>query len=149
MRARAAAGRVPATVHLVIPGDAVAVRKALGRLFGGATLGHLPATDRGLAELALAEVLNNVVEHAYRDGAGKIELTLSVGEGDLRVTVVDRGLPLPGGRLPQGTLPEPGPDGPAEGGYGWFLIRQLSCDLAYRRINGRNELRFRLLGDQS
>jgi serine/threonine-protein kinase RsbW len=143
------AGRVPATVHLVIPGDALAVREALDRLFGGATLGHLPAADRGMAELALAEVLNNVVEHAYRDGVGKIELTLGIGEGDLRVTVVDRGLPLPEGRLPQGALPEAGADGPAEGGYGWFLIRQLSCDLAYRRIDGRNELRFRLLAEQS
>lgn len=32
-----------------------------------------------------------------------------------------------------------------EGGYGWFLIRSLTKDLAYHRINGTNHLSFLII----
>ena len=31
-----------------------------------------------------------------------------------------------------------------EGGFGWDLIRQLTTGLAYARVEGRNELTFRM-----
>ncbi|MCA3510638.1 MAG: ATP-binding protein, partial [Rhodobacter sp.] len=47
----------------------MAVRRALSGLFRDDRLGNLPDDQRGTAELLLAEVLNNVVEHAYADRA--------------------------------------------------------------------------------
>jgi len=77
---------------------------------------------------------------------GKIEVSVRVAQGALICTVIDQGLPMPGECLPEGRLPEVrGVEELPEGGFGWHLIRTLSRDLAYRRIDGRNELRFRLI----
>jgi len=99
----------------------------------------------GMAETVLAEVLNNVVEHAYRRGGdGPIELRMVRCGNRLQVDVRDYGEPMPGDVLPGGALPESDDpeDGPPEGGFGWFLIRALARDLSYARENGQNRLRF-------
>ncbi|HEX9858159.1 MAG TPA: ATP-binding protein, partial [Paracoccaceae bacterium] len=109
----------------------------------------LPAAERGTAELVLAEVLNNIVEHAYASASGDIELTLHLHQSELVCRIEDRGLPMPGERLPVGDLRRIDGDDLPEGGFGWHLIRTLSRELNYRRINGRNQLSFRLDAGQS
>ncbi len=114
-------------------------------------LAWLPEPDRGTAEIVLAEVLNNIVEHAQAPKAGDIEVLLSHTTQGLACTVIDRGLRMPGGRLPEGvpaSLSVPTGDLP-EGGFGWHLIRLLATDLAYRRHGDRNELSFRLRLDMT
>lgn len=119
--------------YLELNADHHAVRAVLGRLF--------PACDaHPLAELVLAEVLNNVVEHAYDGQGGRIILSLRRGRGWLSVRVADRGRPYPGGTLPDDILPEPD----AEGGFGWGLIRALASGIAYRRAGEWNVLVFRV-----
>lgn len=137
-------------IRLVVQSDAGAVRAALQDLFGRCALAALPPADRGTAELVLAEVLNNIVEHAHPRRQGQIELTLCHTPQGLVCSVVDRGLRMPGGQLPEGRpMPSVAPmaDLP-EGGFGWNLIRLLATDLSYRRVGGRNELSFRLLSGQ-
>jgi serine/threonine-protein kinase RsbW len=119
---------------------------ALRRLFDGQPLRLLSEDDRGTAEIVLSEALNNIVEHAYAAHRGQIEVCVRVVRGALICTVIDQGLPMPGESLPEGRLPEVrGVEDLPEGGFGWHLIRTLSSDLAYSRVNGRNELRFRLI----
>ena len=136
-------------IRLVVPSDPLAVRDALHGLFQGQTLRLLPDAERGTAEIVLAEVLNNVVEHAYASASGEIEVTIRVAGGALTCTITDRGNHMPGHMLPDGLLDIP----PAladlpEGGFGWHLIRALASDLAYRRVGDRNELSFRLEKEQ-
>ena len=136
----------PRVVRLVFDSDPMAVRTALRMLFEGRPLHRLSEDDRGTAEIVLSEALNNIVEHAYAVHRGKIEVSVRVAQGALICTVIDQGLPMPGECLPEGRLPEVrGVEELPEGGFGWHLIRTLSRDLAYRRIDGRNELRFRLI----
>ena len=106
----------------------------------------LGADDCGSVEIALAEALNNIVEHAYGQGHGPIEVKITFGGDGLKCYLRDRGVALPNGKLPRGrpmgefTSLEDLP----EGGFGWFLIRQLARDLTYRRIDDENLLSFRI-----
>jgi serine/threonine-protein kinase RsbW len=136
----------PRAVRLVFESEPMAVRAALRTLFEGRPLRLLSEDDRGTAEIVLSEALNNIVEHAYAATSGTIEVSLRVVKGALICTIVDQGLPMPGEELPEGRLPEVrGVDDLPEGGFGWHMIRALSNDLAYRRVKGRNELRFSLV----
>jgi serine/threonine-protein kinase RsbW len=131
-------------VRLVIPAAPDAVRQALSVACATYLLRSLTEDSRGTAEIVIAEALNNIVEHAYADSEGEIELLLKRTGGKLSVLITDRGLPMPGGTAPEGRLAEPDPDDLPEGGFGWFLIRSLSQDLRYCRADGRNHLFFRL-----
>ena len=97
----------------------------------------------GSIELALAEAINNIVEHAYAgQPIGTIELGCSLCPTHLAISLRDAGKAIPGGVLPDGKEQDvnvPIPDLP-EGGFGWFLIRQLTTSLAYRRNGEFNEL---------
>ena len=130
---------------IVVEATPLGVRNALAemrRKFAPAAAG--PDT-LGLAETVLAEVLNNVVEHAYRRGGdGPIELRLERGGNRLLVDVRDYGAPMPDGTMPGGSLPVSDglDDDPPEGGFGWVLIRALARDLSYARNNGQNRLTF-------
>lgn len=97
----------------------------------------------GDIEIALAEAINNIVEHAYSDiEPGKIKVVCSFQQSRLDIRISDKGLPLPSGELPEGApalITESKQDLP-EGGFGWFLIRQLTSDIHYNRQNGQNRL---------
>jgi serine/threonine-protein kinase RsbW len=135
--------------RIVFPGTPCAVREALAALIDGPILASVPDDERGTAELVLAEALNNIVEHAYAQGPGDIEVTIRRVQGDLDCRIVDMGLPMPDDDPPQGRLAVQDPDDLPEGGFGWFLIRTLSRDLHYARVGGSNELTFRLDAGQS
>lgn len=95
-------------------------------------------------ELVLAEVLNNVVEHALAGQAQqKIFLHVTTTPKSLECEIVDRGISMPEGKLPDGHIPQhnsPMEDLP-EGGFGWYLIRSQTDTLSYERQNGQNILR--------
>ena len=133
----------PRSAHRTIQSDPIAVRLGLKSLLEDDLLRSLPDDGKGTAELVLAETLNNIVEHAYMDMTGEIEVSLTQCATGLICKIVDSGHPMPNGCLPVGALPDHDPE-VAEGGFGWFLIRTLSADLAYARVNGENHLSFRL-----
>ncbi len=134
-------------LRLTIPADAQAVRLALQAASDSLLQSGLTTDARGTAEIVIAEALNNIVEHAYASTEGEIELSLIYENGKLTVLVTDGGTAMPGGRMPEGLMPEPDPVDPPEGGFGWFMIRSLSQDLRYFRSEGRNHLFFRLDAD--
>ncbi|MDR7123258.1 ATP-binding protein [Pseudotabrizicola sp. 4114] len=135
--------------RIIINADPIAVRQALGALFDQLMAGRMSADARDAAQIVLAEALNNIVEHAYAQGPGEIELTIDISARGLTCRIMDAGQPLPGVGVPVGELAPllPGEDLP-EGGFGWHLIRSLSEDLNYRREGERNFLSFRISAQQ-
>lgn len=123
------------------------VRAALLRVDGILCAQGVGRDDRGTCETVLAEVLNNIVEHAYaNETLGHIGVVMARDGHGLAVEVTDDGAPMPGG-----CLPDPRPvaldvarDDLPEGGFGWSVIRNLTTGLDYRRTNGTNRLLFRV-----
>lgn len=115
-----------------------------------ATLRHIRTELAGLGsavaddlpwELVVAEVLNNIVEHAYAgDATGQILASLAFRRDSLRADFTDYGAAMPGLAPPQGAMVDLSgrKEDLPEGGYGWFLIRSLSRDMRYRREDGAN-----------
>ena len=92
-------GDLTQETRIRLQADSRTVRDCLLRAFSMPPLSLLVAEDRSTAEIVLAEVLNNVVEHAYAQGSGPILLTLSLGDGLLHCRVEDEGAAMPGGSL--------------------------------------------------
>ncbi len=114
----------------------------LVRALGNAGIG---SDDVSNAELIVAEVLNNVSEHAYADGAGPVELKVAIDCGGFCCEIADCGQPMPANDAPDPELPVIAPpDNLPEGGFGWHIIRCLSSDLSYRRDQGWNRLSIRM-----
>lgn len=127
------------THDLVLRAEPASVRAALRGITSVPPVADLTADQRATVELVLAEVLNNVAEHAYAERSGHVAVTVVLVPAGLACEVVDEGAAMPGGTLPAGRLPD---DDLPEGGFGWHLIRTLTRDLTYRRQRGTNRLGF-------
>jgi len=134
--------------HHSFHADPLSVRKAL-RAALARFLRQLTQDEAGTLELILAEVLNNIVEHGYGEtGGGTITLSMVRDRRGLSCSVSDDGAALPLScinSVPEGEARHrPDPTTLPEGGFGWFLIRDLAQDLGYHREQGHNLLAFRL-----
>ena len=122
----------------------MAAREALAALKSRLSITDATEEDLSTVELVMAEVLNNIVEHAHDDAKkrGSICISCSHGENDLFLTVVDQGEPMPGGIVPAGQEQDLDVDlmDLPEGGFGWFLIQDLTESLSYERIGAENRL---------
>ena len=129
------------------PGTPLGVREALGAAKTEILRLGAEEEEAFSAELVLAEALNNVVEHALAEAAAPVfELVLKQSPRGICVEILDAGLPMPDGKPPLGDTPLIADETAslAEGGFGWFLIRELARDLTYSRAAGMNRLSFRL-----
>jgi serine/threonine-protein kinase RsbW len=96
--------------------------------------------DRMRFEMALVEVVGNIVEHAFEvdaAAAGRVlavELSLSVDQ--VEAVLSDNGLPA---ELDLGSVTMPGED--AVSGRGLALAVAAVDDLGYERVGGRNHWR--------
>ena len=133
-------------LRLTFAGSPEGVRSALGEMRAFLQRAGTDEDAAGTAEIVLAEALNNVAEHAYATmPEAPISLDLDLSDAALHAEITDAGAALPQFRLPEGSLPDLGRAcDPPEGGFGWFLIRQLSSTLDYRRQEGRNVLRIEI-----
>lgn len=108
----------------------------------------LPDDQIGDVRIALAEAINNVVEHAYVGIApAQVEVHCRLCREKLDVVILDTGNPMPGLQVPRG---EPASVDTSrqelpEGGFGWFLIRQLANDVRYEHRDGYNRLELRFV----
>jgi serine/threonine-protein kinase RsbW len=126
----------------------LAARDALQQLLQALKPLHLDPEERGTIELVVAEVLNNIVEHAYpaTDVPGPIAIHCEYRKDGLHFEIRDAGKAMPGGEMPIGQrapLDVDMVDLP-EGGFGWFLIKDLAKDVNYRRVGCENHLHMRL-----
>jgi len=93
--------------------------------------------------VALDEMLNNIISYAYRPGEqGDILVRLTMRSGEITVEIEDRGRPFD-------PLEAPSPDLSAQlrdrkvGGLGIHFVKQLMDDVAYARVADTNRLRLR------
>lgn len=135
-------------VQISVESSETAVRSVLAQLFQSLGPLELSVDDAGTIELVMAEALNNIVEHAYpeSDPTGPIDLTCNHAEGWLRFRIVDHGRAMPDEQLPDGASVNLDVDflDLPEGGFGWFLIKDMASDLCYERKDGKNTLTFNL-----
>jgi len=138
--------------RLSIDATSDAVRTALAEACG---IWASQAADPDLcaaAEQVLAEVLNNVVEHAQAGKSdGTVLLDTAVRGGKVHCAVLDDGVELPDLQLPPGHRAVIGDDlhSLPEGGFGWFMIRAMTHSLSYDRANGWNHLEFSIIHNKS
>ncbi|MCW8841815.1 MAG: ATP-binding protein [Rhodobacteraceae bacterium] len=130
---------------LRIPNRPKAVRRALVEICGRTDASGSGPDTVGRIEITLAEVLNNVVEHALRhEEEGEIHLTATRKNDGWHFDIRDGGVAMPGGIVPHPDLP--GNNCPLEnlpeGGFGWAIVNTLARDLHYRRRAGGNHLTF-------
>ena len=131
--------------ELVFHSNSNGVRMALRDVVDHLEAAKIPNLSIDEIELALAEVLNNIVEHAYDfDDAGVIILRLKVDTPKVYWQVIDEGGEMPKEGLPPGHLVDLGTSlhSLPEGGFGWFIIRKLVQDIHYKRVEGKNILSF-------
>lgn len=133
-------------LELSFPATEVEASTGIARLCTGLASQGLPAHKAGDVKIALAEAINNVVEHAYaRIASARVRVTCRLEYERLDILISDTGNPLPGLEPPDGTPADIGTslsDLP-EGGFGWFLIHQVTSDIRYERRNGCNRLSLR------
>lgn len=136
----------PPPLRMTVPSDDMAVRAALERIETGLRALDAPEDVRGTAQLVLAEILNNVVEHAYTSKDGEIEISLSPKGDMLFCLISDAGEPMPENTLPNGRAVEEGTElmDLPEGGFGWLLINEYARNLEYHRRKDKNVLSFQL-----
>lgn len=139
-------------LRLILPATDAAVRRGLQTIKHGLEPNDLAPDEIASLEIVLAEILNNIVEHAYADNPdGLIEIRLSQANDGLHCLISDRGNMMPGGEPPLGLQANLNCDiaDLPEGGFGWFLIRELAHELQYAHIDGENKLSFRMaIGQQ-
>jgi anti-sigma regulatory factor (Ser/Thr protein kinase) len=100
----------------------------------------LPATLVQHLDLCAAELVTNVIDHAYDDNAAhSICLTLHVAGDQIRLEIEDDGKPFDPAAKP--TRPAPsGLEDARIGGWGIDLVRHFARDLRYCRTDARNHL---------
>lgn len=113
----------------------------------GAVVAELLAREAGLAEpqivsynvqLAVQEICANIVDHAYDEQGGRLEVALSLARDPWRLVVE---LGDTGRSFDPSAAQEPDLDEVHEGGYGLFLARELMDELSYAASGGRNSWR--------
>ena len=99
---------------------------------------------RGGARLAVVveELVSNAIRHGAADGAIMIDLSLTAGDGEIALALIDDGVAFD----PTADRNFSGPDAETGGGVGLALVKAWANSFAYSRQDGRNviELRLRL-----
>jgi serine/threonine-protein kinase RsbW len=139
------------TISIGFAAQQIAARQAIIETVARLQKLGVSPTQCGDIEIALAEAVNNVVEHACADlpGANGF-ITCQFNDHILIIEISDTGRALPELRLPTGSrtdLSVPLAELP-EGGFGWFLIRQIAANVSYERFDGQNRLTLEFITDR-
>jgi len=134
-------GVAPAQRTVRVPGSMAGVRQAAGELEAFAAAHGLAPEAIWSVQVALDEVLSNVVRHGYGGEGGErtVELAFGLAAGVLEVVIVDDALPFDARQVP-----EPDTETPIEerkiGGLGVAITRRLMDGIEYERRDGKNRL---------
>ena len=98
---------------------------------------QVPEEVINLCEMALQELLTNLVDHAYtNDASGLIKVTLRWQNAQIIIETRDQGTPIGTDALNSVSMPDPSEL--AEGGYGMAIIQAVMDKVEYRRENDEN-----------
>ena len=100
----------------------------------------LPSEVLTNLRIALDEIVTNIVNYAYRDGASHdITIHCEIRDGRLETTVEDDGVAFDPLRAPPPDLTVPLASREV-GGLGVHFVRNLMSAVTYERVGGRNRL---------
>jgi serine/threonine-protein kinase RsbW len=122
-----------------VPATSEGVRRALDAFDAFGASRDLPPDSRWRFQVAIDELLSNIVRHGVNDRTGQIELTFSTTRTDLAVSITD-------GCAPFNPLSWPAPprdadlDGQPADGRGIALVRALMDDVQYERRDAGNHV---------
>ncbi len=124
--------------HLVVTGTPgiAEVSSALQELMQGHSFTDEDILD---TQLAVEEVITNVLTHGYRGQGGEVDVTCRATRGIVEVQIEDSAPPFDPLSLPEPDLTADIEDRNI-GGLGIFLIRQVMDEIVYRYENGKNIL---------
>jgi serine/threonine-protein kinase RsbW len=135
--------RGPAARHAFgLRNDPAEIERLAPEVEGFGARHELPPATIFALNLALEEVVTNIIAYGYDDGAAHvIDVELRVLDGTVTTTVEDDGRPFD-----PLAAPEPDVAAPLEereiGGVGVLLVRRLMDEVTYARSQGRNRLTF-------
>ncbi|MGD2270108.1 MAG: ATP-binding protein [Desulfobacterales bacterium] len=96
------------------------------------------------ATLAIEEIFANIVHYAYEDkNEHLVKISIKIGDDNLTLEIIDDGKPF-------NPLEAPSPDthAPFEerevGGLGIHLVRNITDELEYTRVKGKNVLKMKV-----
>lgn len=96
----------------------------------------VPEEIINLCELALQELLTNLVDHAYSGNPNKlIEVMFSITSERIIIHTHDTGVPA---KVNLDDVQMPSPEELAEGGYGIAIIKSVMDEVNYSTANGTN-----------
>jgi serine/threonine-protein kinase RsbW len=126
-----------------------AVRAALQQIRARLEPAEISSEQLDDLEVVMAEVLNNIVEHAYpADKSGQINVWISTRAGIVSCWTCDAGAAMTNGVLPNPPRQNCQPKDLLElreGGFGWSMIHDLTQGLSYSRQDGQNLLHFKII----
>ncbi|MHB9027185.1 MAG: ATP-binding protein [Candidatus Latescibacterota bacterium] len=96
-------------------------------------------------ELAMEEILVNIIHYAYPESSGDIELNFSGDEDGTVIEIRDRGVPFNPLDLPEPDLHASVEERPI-GGLGIYFARNIADGMEYLREDGCNILRLTMRG---
>lgn len=104
---------------------------------------EMPADESLLFKIRLSieEVVENIVQYAYEDGAGSMDVQISKEDADFMLTIklTDQGVPFNPLEMPDPDLSLSAEDRQI-GGLGIFLCKQMMDEVSYSYENGCNVL---------
>ncbi|WP_298440224.1 ATP-binding protein [uncultured Ferrimonas sp.] len=136
--------------ELALSGDAsyetvALIAKAISGMYH---LTVLPAVDIDMVELAVVEIGNNAVEHAYSDQPGNtLWAAFQYNSSRVCITISDNGTRMPEEmvkELDNVEIPEMDPDDPSTwttSGRGFGIINQVMDEILYFQEDGKNHFR--------
>jgi serine/threonine-protein kinase RsbW len=93
-------------------------------------------------QIALGEALNNIIEHGFQESdCGTIELEIKAHKTNTVITLTDNGMEF----VPPDNICTPvhdisDIDNLPEGGFGWFLINEITSSYSFSRVCNQNQL---------
>lgn len=140
--------QLPLAFEVTLEGAHVAIRSALLVIRENLAPLDLSREELCTVELIVAEVLNNIVDHAFDDHPhpGSIRVHGSYQPNGLKFCFTDLGKPMPHSALRASldAIPCLDPSTLPEGGFGMGLIKLLTDRLDYSRTGSLNCLTMRI-----
>jgi len=100
--------------------------------------------ERNQVELCVEEALVNVINYAYPEGSGDLELGCRAeGSGDLEIVIKDWGIAFNPSHFVQDIQRNVAVESRKIGGLGVYFMHTLMDDVSYERVDGANVLRMR------
>jgi anti-sigma regulatory factor (Ser/Thr protein kinase) len=134
----------PSRLSLTLPNDRRAVgqcREVATRFLTEAGIGPRTLYD---VELALEEILMNIVWHAHADAVPHtIAVDVAIGDAEVVLCIEDDGRPFDPTEASRSAAPRTIAEA-KPGGLGLLLVHAAVRDASYARVGGRNRLTLRI-----